>query len=70
MRSKNKYHKLAKLARQQRQKQRMCSDKVRFETEAEAFQKGQRSYQCPHCHGWHRSGKLAELVAICRRKQS
>jgi hypothetical protein len=39
-----------------------CIRKKRFATEAEAFQKGQRSYQCRHCGGWHRSGALTKII--------
>ena len=63
----NKYKAQARRAQKQRRLEKMCGAKRRYETEAAAFQKGQRSYQCPHCHGWHRSGQLAELVSACRR---
>lgn len=48
----------------------MCGEKRRYETEEAAFQKGQRSYHCPHCKGWHRSGQLAKLIAQVRRRKS
>lgn len=63
----NKYKAQARAARKQRKKQRMCESKVRFETEAAAFQKGQRSYLCPHCLGWHRSGALASFIADLKK---
>lgn len=63
----NKYHHLAAAARQERKRRRMCEDKARFASEEAAVQKGLRSYHCPHCDGWHRSGKLAELVKTCQR---
>lgn len=63
----NKYQQQAEEARRARQVARMCGDKKRFDSEQAAEQKGQRVYQCPHCHGWHRSGKLAELVSLVKK---
>jgi hypothetical protein len=63
----NKYAEQARAAQRARKMRRMCGDKRRFATAAVAQQKGQRIYQCPHCHGWHRSGQLATLVAEVRR---
>jgi len=45
----------------------MCLRKRAFETPAEAFQKGQSSYRCPHCGKWHRSGTLEKLAAQLSR---
>lgn len=64
----NKYKAHSRRAQKARKLAAMCGNKHRYATEEEAFQKGQSTYQCPHCKGWHRSGKLAELVSICKRK--
>lgn len=64
----NKYKAQSRKAQKVRKLNAMCINKRRFETEAEAYQKGQRVYKCPHCGGWHRSGKFAELVSVCKRK--
>jgi hypothetical protein len=40
-----------------------CQRKRRYNTEAEAYQKGQSTYHCKHCNGWHRSGALATLIS-------
>lgn len=65
----NKYASLARAARKENKRQRMCDQKTAYPDEAAAFQKGQRSYKCPHCKLWHRSGKLAELIAKVKRPQ-
>lgn len=64
----NKYKAAARQSQKHRRLVKMCLGKTRYETEAEAIQKGQRHYACPHCKGWHRSGQLAELIAACRKR--
>ncbi len=39
-----------------------CIRKRAYDTEAEAFQKGQSSYRCKFCGKWHRSGALTKLI--------
>ena len=39
-----------------------CTRKRAFETQAEAFQKGQSCYRCKFCGKWHRSGALTKLI--------
>lgn len=63
----NKYAAQSRAAQRERKRDRMCTFKMRFATEAEARQKGQRHYHCPHCGGWHRSGSLATLAAKVAR---
>lgn len=41
---------------------------VTKQTEAEAFQKGQRSYRCRHCNLWHRTSGITKLLNLIRRK--
>jgi nicotinic acid mononucleotide adenylyltransferase len=60
--SKNKYEKEAKQARKANRRLRMCESKVAFESEEKAFQKNQKTYKCPHCGKWHRSGTFTTLV--------
>jgi len=64
----NKYKAQSRKAQKARKINAMCLNKRRFDCEADAYQKGQRAYECPHCKGWHRSGQLAELVSICKNK--
>lgn len=63
----NKYEQQSREAQARRRAERMCTSKRRYDSEAAAYQKGQRSYHCPHCKGWHRSGALASLVAKVRK---
>jgi len=58
----NKYQKQSDEAQAAAKRWRDCERKKAFATEAEAFQKGQRSYRCPHCNMWHRSGILFKLA--------
>jgi hypothetical protein len=46
-----------------------CTRKTAFETEAAAFQKGQRSYLCRHCGKWHRSGALTKLIVTLSKHE-
>jgi hypothetical protein len=48
----------------------MCTSKVRFDRQGEAVDaaasmlsrgKGARVYACPHCSGWHITGRLHKL---------
>ena len=64
----NKYKDQSRKAQKARKLEAMCTSKRRYETEQEAYQKGQRSYLCPYCRGWHRSGAFAELLNVCKRK--
>ena len=64
----NKYEHHARKARTASKIDRMCRNKRRYDTEADAYQKNPRTYLCPHCKGWHRSGKFEELVRISKRK--
>lgn len=43
-------------------KWKACGRKRAYETEAEAFQKGQQTYLCRYCGKWHRSGALRTLI--------
>lgn len=65
----NKYRAQANESRRRRKVNRMCGQKRRYDSEEAAYQKGQRSYACPHCGGWHRSGKFAELVATVKKRK-
>ncbi len=58
----NKYKWFSREAQKLRKKNKMCEDKVAFETEEEAFQKGQKTYKCNYCGKWHRSSKFAMFV--------
>ena len=60
--SKNKYAEFSKAANEKRCKDRMCSMKASFPDSAAAYQKGQKSYLCPLCKLWHRSGTLTSMV--------
>lgn len=62
----NKYKDKSRLARLLRKIAKMCLNKKAFETEEEAFQQGQRIYQCKHCGKWHRSGQMATFIAELR----
>lgn len=66
--SRNKYKRQARAARRDWQRWRMCDRKRRYDTEAEAQQKGQRTYRCPICKKWHRSGQEAELLATVKNR--
>ena len=57
----NKYEKESKVARARVKKELACDRKVRFSSEKEAEQKGQRPYLCPHCNGWHRASVLKKI---------
>lgn len=64
----NKYAKEAGAARAANKRLRMCESKVAFDTEAQAFQKNQRVYECPHCGKWHRSGAFTTLVRTLQNR--
>lgn len=68
--SKNKYAKEAKKAKKANRRLMMCESKAVFETEEEAYQKGQKSYQCPYCHKWHRSGSFTKLVRTLEKRSA
>lgn len=65
----NKYAAQSKASQRQRRMRRACADKKRYDTEEAAFQKGQASYKCRHCDGWHRTGQIATLAAIVKGKR-
>lgn len=65
----NKYRAESKAAQARRRAERSCERKHRYATEAEAQQKGQTTYACPLCNGWHRSGSLGRLVARVRGRR-
>lgn len=56
----NKYKHLSKV--KDRKKEKSCTNKKRFETEADAYQKGQFAYYCTICKGYHRSGSLISAI--------
>lgn len=65
----DKYKNLKRKAQKLRVKKKMCLDKEQFETEAEAYQKRQKSYKCKHCGKWHRSGQMTKfIVQVCDGK--
>lgn len=66
----NRYAHLHKEAQLKRRAEKMCRQKRSFATEEEAFQKGQRIYQCPLCGNWHRSGQQAAFINQTVRKAS
>lgn len=61
----NKYKGMSQVAAYRRW--RACDRKVAYNTEEEAFQKGQAVYRCRYCGKFHRSGSLATLVAVVGR---
>ena len=65
----NKYSKQSKEAQAKRIKEKACGRKKKYATEEEAYQEGQRTYKCPHCSGWHRSGALRSEVVKARKKR-
>jgi len=64
----NKYKKLANQIRKQKTKDKMCTNKRKFNTPEEASQKGMNTYECPHCGKWHRTSdtvhKLKKILPI------
>ena len=64
----NKYREQVAAAQQARRLERMCLSKSAYASAADARQKGQRTYQCPFCKLWHRSGSLARLAASVKRR--
>lgn len=64
----NRYKKLQKKAQKLRAKKKMCTDKVTYDSEEEAFQKGQIVYKCKYCNKYHRSGQFASFIAKLIRK--
>lgn len=65
----DKYRSLKRKAQKLRAKKKMCLSKKQFETEKDAFQKGQAIYKCKHCGKWHRSGKMAKFIVEITRKK-
>jgi hypothetical protein len=62
----NKYKALSNAAHEERRKHKMCLDKHPYETAEEAFDKHQKTYKCPYCGKWHRTGQLDRLVSLLR----
>lgn len=58
----NRYAHLQKEAQLKRRAEKICYQKKMYANAEEAFQKGQRIYQCPFCRNWHRSGQQAALI--------
>lgn len=64
----NKYRRESRALQAERKMNATCGSKVAYPTQDAAFQKGQRSYRCPYCGAWHRSGKMAALLAMITGK--
>jgi hypothetical protein len=64
----NKYADKAKTARAARRRHNHCTRKVAYETEGDAYQKGQVTYQCRYCGKFHRSGSLADMTSYLRKR--
>lgn len=58
----DKYKHLKKKIHKQRSKEKMCLNKVAFETQELAYQKGQANYKCKYCGKWHRSGQMTKFI--------
>lgn len=64
----NKYAAFSKVA--EKKANRMCHNKIRFNTEAEALaQRAMTAYHCPICGGYHRSASEAKLLAVLKARQ-
>lgn len=66
----NKYAAASRKAQQERRRRSACDGKRRFPTREEAVQHNQKTYYCPHCGGWHRSGAAWTFAAELRRQIS
>lgn len=60
----NKYKEFSqsKILSKEIQKFRKCIRKKRYNTEEEAFIKGQIIYKCKYCNGYHRSSSTISLA--------
>lgn len=59
----NKYLQASQEAQEYARRLRGCLSKKAYESPEAAFQKGQTYYHCRWCNKYHRSGKLAKLLA-------
>jgi hypothetical protein len=64
----NKYREHSRAAQKAAKRLKACESKAAFDTEEAAYQKGQRTYRCPHCNKWHRSGAFATLVNTLKKR--
>ena len=62
-----KYKEQKEQIHEQRSREKMCLSKLAFKTKEEAFQKGQRVYQCKFCGKWHRSGQQAKFASELKK---
>lgn len=63
----NKYKRESRQAQAAARKLRACESKVAYDTEQEAYQKGQTVYHCRYCGKWHRSGSFTKLVRTVQK---
>lgn len=63
----NKYRQASREAQEAAHRLRGCESKVAYPSPEAAFQKGQTFYRCKWCGQYHRSGKLAKLIAETNR---
>jgi len=59
----DKYKDQKEQIHEQIRREKMCLNKLTFNTKEEAFLKGQRVYKCKFCEKWHRSGQQAKFIA-------
>lgn len=66
----NKYAAESKAAREARARERSCESKVRFPTGAAALaaNRGQETYHCRHCGGWHLTAKVEKALLLIRSR--
>lgn len=66
----DKYATKARESRRDRRRDRSCTFKHRYATEADAMARWNGgAYDCRHCDGWHRTGEpVSKLRRIPRRK--
>jgi hypothetical protein len=65
----NKYKAESRRAQKAARRLKACESKAAYATAEEAYQKGQRVYQCRYCGKFHRSGAFAKLVATVSRNK-
>jgi len=65
----NKYHYISLERKRELRKYNMCTRKVKYKTEEDAYIKNQKYYKCPYCGYWHRSGSLTRLNVILERRK-
>lgn len=66
----NKYKEESKKAQAAARRLRACESKRAYDTEEEAYQKGQTTYRCRYCGKWHRSGSFTTLVRTLENRAS